>query len=206
MEQTGAAGFLGVEAELRGHHGAQVGRLAGVLQQILTVARAVFHLAHHAYQVGVQSVYAQVDGGALAGFDDFLLDLPAYLGHHLLDAGRVYAAVGDELVQGQAGDLAAHGVKSRQHDGLGGIVDDNLDAGGRLQGAYVAAFAADNAALDLVGVDVEDGDRVLDGSLGGDALDGLHHDALGLLVGGHFGLVHDVVDVRCGRGLGLVAE
>ncbi len=48
--------------------------------------------------------------------------------------------------------------------------------------------------------------RVLDGCFRGYALDRLHHDAAGLLVGGHLGVVHYVVDVRCRGGLGLILE
>ena len=54
----------------------------------------------------------EVDGGSFAGFHDFFFNLLAHLGHHFLDAGRVDAAVGHELMQGEAGDFAAHGVKS----------------------------------------------------------------------------------------------
>ncbi len=154
----------------------------------------------------MQAVDAQVDGCAFAGLDDLVLDLAAYLGHDLLDAGGVDAAVGHQLVQGQTGNLAAHRVKARQDDGLGGVVDDDLDACGSLQGAYVASLTADNAAFDLVVVDVEHGDGILNGRLGGYALNGLDDDALGLLVGGELSIVHDVVDVASCSCLGFVSE
>ena len=53
VQQTCAAGDFGVEAQLRRHDAGQVGRLAGVLQQVLAVGGAVLHLAHHADQLGV---------------------------------------------------------------------------------------------------------------------------------------------------------
>ena len=53
---------------------------------------------------------------------------------------------------------------------------------------------------------MEYGHGVLHGRLGRNALDALYHYALCLLVGGHLGVVHDVVDVAGGRGLGLVLE
>ncbi len=143
----------------------------------------------------MQAVYAEVDGGALAGLDDFLLYLAAYLGHNLLDAGGMDATVGHELMQGQTGYLAAHGVESAQHYGFGGVVDDDLDACGGLEGAYVAAFAAYDTAFNLVRIDVEHCHRVFYGGLGGHALYRLHHDALGFFIGRHLGLIHYVVDV-----------
>ncbi len=205
VEQTRTAGGLGVEAQLRGHDAGQVGRLACVLQEVLAVGGAVLHLADHTDQLGVQAVDAQVDGRALAHLDDLLLDLLADLRHHLLDAGGVDTAVGDQLVQGQTRDLAAHGIESREDDRLGRVVDDDLDAGRGLQSADVAALAADDAALDLVALDVEHRHGVLDGRLGRHALDRGYYDALGLLRGRELGLLDRLVDVggRLALGLGL---
>ena len=47
---------------------------------------------------------------------------------------------------------------------------------------------------------------VFDGCLGGHALDGLHHNAFGLLVGCHLGFVHYFVDILCGGSLCLIAQ
>ena len=143
----------------------------------------------------MQAVDTEVDGRALAGFDDFLLDLLAHFCNYFLDACGVDTAVGHELMQGQTGDFAAHGVEARQHDGFGGVVHYDLDAGGGFEGADVAAFAAYDAAFDFIGIDVEHCHGVLDGCFGGYTLYGLHHDAASFFVGRQFGVVHDVVDV-----------
>ena len=73
--------------------------------------------------------------------------LAAALLHRLLDAGGVDAAVGDKALQRHAGHLAAGLVEAGQGDGLGGVVDDEVHAGGGFQGADVAALPADDAAL-----------------------------------------------------------
>ena len=116
------------------------------------------------------------------------------------------ASVEDELMECQSGHLTPHGVEARKDDGLGRVVDDDLDARSGLQRADVTPFAADDAALDLVRIDVKDGDGVLDGGLCGHALDGLDDHLFGLHVGRHLGLLHDLVDVRCGVGFGFVLE
>ena len=203
VQQTCAAGGLGVEAQLGSHDACEVGRFTGVLEQVLAVGRTVFHLTDHADQLGVQSVDTEVDRGALADLDDLLLDLFLDLGHHLLDAGGVDAAVGDQLVQGQTGDLAAHGVESRKDNRLGGVVDDDLDARRGLQSADVAALSADDAALDLVALDVEYRHGILDGRFGRYTLDRRDDDALGLFRGRHLRLFDRFVDVGGGFGLGL---
>ena len=151
----------------------------------------------------MESVDSQVDGRALADLDDLLLDLLLNLGHDLLDACGVDAAVGDELVECQASDFTPHGVESREDDRLGGVVDDDLDARCGLQSADVAALTSDDAALYLVALDVEDRDGVFDGRFCRHALDRGHDDALGLLRGGHLGLLDGFVDIGCGFGLGL---
>ena len=156
VQQTRALGRFGIEAEFGSHHRAEVRHLAAVLEQVLSVRRAVFHTTHHADQVGVQSVYAQINGGALADLHDFLLDVLANLVHHFLNAGRVDAAVGDQLVQAQAGHFTADRIKAAQDDGLRGVVHDDLNTGSGFQGADVASLAANDAALDVVVLDVED--------------------------------------------------
>ena len=128
----------------------------------------------------MESVYSEVDGGTLAHLDDLLLDLFLDLGHDLLDTCGVDAAVGYELVQGQTCDLAAHGIETAEDDGLGRVVDDDLDACRGLQSTYVAALAADDAALDLVTVDVEYRNGILDGRLGSYTLDRGDDYTLGL--------------------------
>ena len=97
-----------------------------------------------------QAGHAGLVGGRLAGLADDDVDLGARLGDDLLDPPGVDAAVLDELGQGQAGDLAPDRVEAADEHRLGRVVDDQVDAGGLLQGADVAALAADDAALHLV--------------------------------------------------------
>ena len=55
------------------------------------------------------------------------------------------------FVQRQLRDLAADPVERREHDRLRRVVDDEVDAGEVLERADVAALAADDAALHVVG-------------------------------------------------------
>ena len=203
VQEAGALGDLRVQAQFGGHDGADVRDFAGVLQQVLAVGGTVFHAADQADELHGHPMDAEVDAGALAGLEDLVLELLLDLRHDFLDAGRMDAAVDHELVQGQAGDLAADRVEGGQHDGVRGVVHDDFHAGGGLQGADVAALAADDAALDLVIVDREGGDGVLDGRLRGGALDGVDDDALGFLRGVQAGFVDGVVDVGLGLGAGF---
>ena len=89
----------------------------------------------------------------------------------------------DELRQRQAGDLAADGVEAAEDHRLGRVVDDQVDAGRLLEGADVAALAADDAALHLVARQVHHRDGVLRRVVGGDALHRGDDDVARLLAG-----------------------
>jgi hypothetical protein len=124
----------------------------------------------------------------------------------VLDAARVDAAVGDELLEGDARRLAADRVEAGEDDGLGRVVDDDVDAGRLLERADVPPLAADDAALHLVGGQRDDGDGRLGGVVGGDALDGEGDDLLRLALGVAAGLLLDLADPLRGGGARLLLE
>ena len=114
--------------------------------------------------------------------------------YDLLDARRVDAPVGDELGERETGDLAAHAVEAGEHHGLGRVVDDEVDAGDVLERADVAALAADDAALHVVGGQVHDRDGGLGDVVGGGALDAQREDVAGAPVGLPARLLIDLPD------------
>ena len=59
----------------------------------------------------MQAVDTEVDGCALTGLDDFVVELLLHLCHYLLDACRMDTSVGYELVESKAAYLAANGVE-----------------------------------------------------------------------------------------------
>ena len=98
------------------------------------------------------------------------------------------------------------GSKPGQDDGLGRVVDDQVDAGGLLEGADVATLAADDAALHLVAGEVDDADRVLGGVVRGHALHRGDDDLAGLVVGLLAGASLDGAGELDGVVLGLLAD
>ena len=90
----------------------------------------------------------------------------------------------------RTGSEAGHG------DGLGGVVDDEVSAGKCLQGADVAALAANDAALHLIVGQGYDADGDLRHVVGGAALDGGGHDLAGALVGLVLGAGLDLLDLQ----------
>ena len=183
VQEAGALGGRLVEAKLGGHDAAEGGHLDGVREHVLAEGGAVAQGAQGLHELGVQVMDAGVEGGLLAGLADALGDERLRLLVELLDTRRVDAAVGDEVLQGDAGGLATDGVEAGEDDGLGRVVDHEGDAGDLLEGADVAALAADDAALEVVGGDVHRRDGDLAGLVGGAALDGGGDDLAGGLVG-----------------------
>ena len=174
-----------LDAQLGGHDAGDVRGLDEVSEHVLAVAGAVLEPAECRQQPLVEIGDADVGEGVAGGAQAQLVDLGLALLVGLLDAVRVDAAVEDEPLEGEPADLAPHRIEARQQHGLGGVVDDQVDAGDGLVGADVAALAADDAALHVVAGQVHHADDGLGGLLARDALDGLDDDLAGL--GGAFG-------------------
>ena len=206
VQQTGTLGLLRVQPQFGSHHSTEVSRLAGVLQQILAVRRAVFHLADNTNQFGMQAVDTEVDSRTLTRLDNLVVELLLHLGNHLLNAGGVDTTVADQLVQGQTAGLAAHGVEATDNNCFGRVVDDDFNATGCLQGTDVTTLTADDTTLHIVVIDMEHRDAILDSGLRGHALDGLDDNLLSLCISVQLGLVHNLVDVSLGVSAGLVLQ
>ena len=124
--------------------------LQRVLEHVLPVARPEVQAAEELDDLVVELTAVRLEHGLLAGMADVIVDFGLGEVVHLLDPRRVDAAVLDELQEGHLGDLAADGVERGEHDGLGRVVDDHVDAGQVLQRPDVPPFAADDPALHVV--------------------------------------------------------
>src|SRR4029453_299809 len=206
VQEPAPLGQGDVHAQLGGHDAGQVGGLDQVAEYVLAVGGAVLEPSQHADQLGVQVGDADLEAGVLAGPAHLPLDLLLGPFVGLLDAGRMDAAVGDQLLQGEAADLAPDRVEAGQQDRPGGGVDDQVDAGARLEGTDVAALAADDAALHVVGGQGEDRHRRLRGLLGGDPLDGQGDDLAGTAIGLLARLLLEVADQAHGVALGVLLD
>ena len=82
--------------------------------------------------------------------------------------------------------------KPERIDRVRRVVDDEVDAGEVLEGADVAALAADDAALHVVGLELDDGDRRLGGVAGGQALHDDREDVAHAPLGVALGLLLDL--------------
>ena len=122
--------------------------------------------------------------GLLGRFPHFGLDILLALRHHLLDPSGMDPPVLDEPRQREAGHLAADRVVARKHHGFRCVVDDHVDSGGLLEGADIAALAADDPALHFVGGELDDRHGELGGLVGGHPLDRHRDHALALPVRG----------------------
>ena len=191
---------FGVQSELCSHCGAEVGYLAAVLQEVLSIAGAVLHPADHADQRIGHVRYAQVNDRTLASLQNLFFDLLRGLGHDFFNARGVDAAIRDELVKAEPRDLSSHGVEAADDDGFGGVIHNELNASGCFQSPDVSTLTANNAAFDVVASDVKDRNAVLDGVLRGHPLDGLDHDLFGVLIGSAARIIQDVLHLLCRHG------
>ena len=150
-------------------------------------------------QLGVEALDVGVEAGLLAGLEDVALELGLGLVVGLLDARRVDAAVLQQLLERHPGDLAADAVEAGQDHGVRRVVDDEVDAGEVLEGADVAALAADDAALHVVGRQLDDRDRRLGRVAGGQPLHDDREDVAHAPVGVALGLLLDLAHAAARR-------
>ena len=74
-------------------------------------------------------MHAGIERRLLPGLLDPLIDLAPCFVYHFLNAGRMNAPVGDELLQSDAGHFSAHRIKAGQNDRFRRIVDDEIHSG-----------------------------------------------------------------------------
>src|SRR5690606_12052310 len=102
------------------------------------------------------------------------------------------------ILQRQTGNLPTYRIKSREDNGLRCIINDDFYTRSRLKCTDVATLSADNATLDLVVLDIEDGDRVFDGAFRSRSLYRLNNHFLGFLSGRQLSFVNNVFDLDNG--------
>ena len=71
------------------------------------------------------------------------------------------AAILDQPFERTSSDFAANRVERRHGDRFGRVVDDEVDAGHRLERPDVPAVTADDAALHVIGRESDGGNRRL---------------------------------------------
>src|SRR6185437_5266188 len=194
MQERAPLGERHVELQLGRHHPGEPRDFLGVLEDVLPVGGPVLHPAHELDQLGVEAVDPGVVRRLLPRLDDAGVDLFPGFVDDLLDAPRVDPAVGDEALQGQASHFAADGVEAGNHDGVGRVVDDDVDAGGGFEGADVPALAADDTAFHFIRGQGDRRDGRLRRLLGGDPLDRDRDDLPRFAVGVLLRLFLDVPD------------
>ena len=95
-------------------------------------------------------------------------------------------------LQRQTGHLAANRIKRGDDNGLGRVVDDQIDARRGFERANVAAFAADDAALHILVGQVDHGNGGLGHMVGSAFLNGQRDNVAGFLFALFLGVLLDI--------------
>jgi len=150
VEEADPLRLLFVEPELRRDHAHEISGLERVLQHVLRKAVTVFQAAEQLHDLRRNALDAGLEHGGFADLVKLFLELLADLLGQLLDTGRVDASVADEPLHELPRNLLAHRVEATDDHRLGRIVDEDADAGRRLDRADVASLTADDPPLHLV--------------------------------------------------------
>ena len=112
MKQSGTLRHADIHTDLAGQKACQMGYFDGMLQCILTIAGTELHSSQKFYQLGMNSMDANLENGCLAFLADHGFHFLLRLLYHLFDAGRMDTSVHDKLFQRNPCHFAANGVKA----------------------------------------------------------------------------------------------
>src|SRR5438132_719525 len=171
VQQAGALGDLGAGAELARHARGEPRDLLRMLQDVLAVGRPVLQSPEQLDELGVKIRDRELESGRLPFLTDLFPQLRADFFDDLFDARRVDPPVDDQLFEREPGDFAPDRLERADHDRLGSVIDDEVDAGRRFERPDVPPLAADDPSLQVVRRQLDDRDRRLDDSVGGQPLD-----------------------------------
>ncbi|MBT9163441.1 MAG: hypothetical protein DDT24_00348 [Chloroflexi bacterium] len=150
MQQSGCPSYAHVGSDLRGQCRRQLRDLQAVAKHILPVAKTILETPQQADDLRVQPNNPRLKCNPLPFSLNIGLYLLLCLLYHFLDATGVDSTIPNELFQRNPGNLAPHWVKARETHRLGGIINDEVSPGSRLQRPYVASLPTDKPAFHLI--------------------------------------------------------
>jgi hypothetical protein len=115
----------------------------------------------------------------------------------LLDTRGVDTPIVNQVQQRDAGNLATNRLERRQHDRLGRVVDDHIDARDMLEVADIASLTPDDAPFDVLAGQVDDRDSVLRDMFNYAALHCVEDNLTGAAFGVAFGVLLDLPCQDC---------
>ena len=201
MEQGGTLSKLPVAADFSGKHARNLSHFLGVHKHALTIASPKIQTTDSARALLAHAVYSKLKQRLLAFLVNLLLNLTGDLLHNLLNARRMNASVSNKALKRLLGNFLAHRVKAGDNDGLGRIVNDDVNTGQGLKGAGIASLAAYDTAFHLVTRQRNRSNRIVAGNLRRNALHGGNEHFLSLLFCCKLSFLVDFVQ----QGLGIMA-
>ena len=170
-----SSAFRGLDRglDLGGHDARELHHLEGVLEHVLPVARPEAQPAEDLHELVAELSAVRLEHRLLTGLPDVLVQLGLGEVVHLLDTRRMNPSVLDQLQQRHPRDLTTNAVERGEHDGIGRVVDDEVDAREMFERADVAALPPDDAPFHVVRLELDERDGRLRGCARRDPLQGV---------------------------------
>ncbi len=159
-----------------------------MLQDILAVASTEFELTQQTDHLCRYADHTNFTRGVFASAGDFFVYFFLGLFDNFFDAGRVYTPIFHEHLKRGSSDLATNWIETTEDDHAWRVVNHDVDASGTLQGLYIAAFFAYNAAFHLVVSQLHSRHGTLGRDIATHTLHSTHQYGLGAL----FGVLHGI--------------
>ncbi len=183
MQETRTLGHADIQTQFSGKESGELRYFHGMLQYILSVAGTIVQFAKKLDQLRVNTVHADFQCGGFPLLFNSGIHFFSCLLYHLLDSGRMNAAIHDELLERNAGDFTTDRIKPGDDDCFRRVINDEIHTGHRLKRADIAPLTPDDPSLHFVVRKLHNGDRCLGDIIGSASLNRADDQFLGLLVG-----------------------
>ncbi len=150
MQQSGCPGYVHVGSDLRGQCRRQLRDLQAMANHILPVAKTILETPQQSDDLRVQPNNPRLKRNLLPFSLNIGLHLLLCLLYHFLNTAGVDSTISNELFQRNSGNLTPHWVEARETHRFGGIIDNQVSPGSRLQRSYVASLPTNKPAFYIV--------------------------------------------------------
>src|ERR1035438_7928046 len=113
---------------------------------------------------------SQINRCSFTDFNYLILQLFFDLRHDFFNPRRVNPAIGNQLMQGKTRQLSTNRIKAGKDNGFRGIINNNFDTGSCLKSTNISSFTADDSTLNIIVINVENGNCIFNGMLCGNTL------------------------------------
>ncbi len=112
----------------------------------------------------MKSMNTQVDCGTFSNLNNLILYLFPCFFNDFFNTGRMNSAVGNQLMKASRAISRRTGSNADRYNGFRCIINNDFNSGCSFQCPDITTFPSDDPSLDLITFNIENSDRIFNGS------------------------------------------